>query len=112
MIIVSADDTDKKYVVRSTLGDLSAATSFNNLTRKLNGAASVNAATDLIIAMSAAASKRVNRSEQISPQLEDGRAKLTDERVTACMLSPIPVRQSTSSRKRRQCNSSAADSSS
>jgi len=45
----------------------------------------------------------IAESEQISPQLQDGRAKLTDERVSACMLSPIPVRQSTatSSRKRR-----------
>ena len=33
---------------------------FNNLTRKLNGMALVNTATDLLIAMSVAASKRVH----------------------------------------------------
>jgi len=44
----------------------------------------------------------IAESEQISPQLDDGRAKLSDERVSACMPSPIPVRQATSIRKGAQ----------
>jgi len=40
----------------------------NNLTRKLNGAASVNAATDLVIAMSVGTSKRVCHGSAIRVQ--------------------------------------------